>query len=312
MSESAPAIELRSLSKTYRSAGKTIKEALKSVDLVVPRGSFYGLLGPNGAGKSTLINILSGTVIKTAGEASICGYNIQTQTREAKESIGIVPQELVLDPFFPPYEALEFYAGLYGIPRKERRTNEILEAVGLTEHARKYARKLSGGMRRRLLVAKALVHNPSVLILDEPTAGVDVELRDQLWDYVKKLNENGTTILLTTHYLEEAETLCDHISVINHGEVIVSDSKENLIQTIDQKVLEITPATAIETVPDSLEGLETEIAPNGNLLIRYQSKQQSFDQILSRITQSSIVIKDLTTKEADLEKVFRHLTKKAA
>ncbi|MCH2037310.1 MAG: ABC transporter ATP-binding protein, partial [Rickettsiales bacterium] len=181
-----------------------------------------------------------------------------------------------------------------------------------TEHASKYARKLSGGMRRRLLVGKALVQNPDVLILDEPTAGVDVELRDQLWNYVKKLNESGTTILLTTHYLEEAETLCDHISVINHGEVVVSDSKESLIQTLDQKVLEITTESTLSEIPESLKDLKPEIASNGKLLISYQSKQHSFDQILHRITESSITIKDLTTREADLEKVFRHLTKKAA
>lgn len=307
---SISALRIEQLCKTYHSK-KATKEALKSFSIDVPKGAFYGLLGPNGAGKSTFINILAGLVVKTSGKASINGFDIDTHTRQARKSIGIVPQELMLDPFFPPFEALEFYAGLYGIPQAERRTAEILEAVGLTEHSKKHARKLSGGMRRRLLVAKALVHSPEVLILDEPTAGVDVELRDQLWSYVKELNERGTTILLTTHYLEEAEELCDRIAVINHGELIAEDSTSNLLGTLDQKYVEITPESTIASIPEKLQPFAPVINKQGKLVLTYKSSEYSFDAILAAVANSSIVIKDLSTKEADLEEVFKHLTRAA-
>jgi len=188
------------------------------VSLTIPRGAFFGLLGPNGAGKSTLINIMAGLVLKTSGRVEICGHSIDTALSAAKRSIGIVPQELMLDTFFTVRQALEITAGYYGVPKHARRTDEIIEAMGLADKADVPSRKLSGGMRRRLLVGKALVHRPEVLVLDEPTAGVDVELRRSLWAYVKRLNQAGTTILLTTHYLEEAEELCDQIAIINHGE----------------------------------------------------------------------------------------------
>src|SRR5437764_3913513 len=219
----AQAIAISGLSKVYRGRAGA-KPALDAVDLAIPRGSLFGLLGPNGAGKSTLINILAGLVVKTAGRAAIWGVDIDKQPRQSRAAIGVVPQELNIDPFFTPREMLDLHAGLYGVPRRERRTDEILAAVGLTDMADAYARTLSGGMRRRLMVGKAMVHSPPVLVLDEPTAGVDVELRRQLWDHVRELNARGATILLTTHYLEEAEELCDRIAIIDRGKVVACDT----------------------------------------------------------------------------------------
>jgi ABC-2 type transport system ATP-binding protein len=219
------AVELRALDKRYAASGHgASKHALIEVDLAIPRGALFGLLGPNGAGKSTLINILAGLVNKTSGEAAIWGFDIDRAPRRARSAIGVVPQELNIDPFFTPRELLELQAGLYGVPPEERRSDEILGILGLSDKAEAYARTLSGGMRRRLMVAKAMVHDPPVLVLDEPTAGVDVELRQQLWAHVRELNRRGTTILLTTHYLEEAEELCDQIAIINHGRIIACDT----------------------------------------------------------------------------------------
>jgi len=234
------AIKISDLRKTYRDPKGGEKVALKGIDLEIPRGSFFGLLGPNGAGKSTLINIMAGLVIKTQGVVEICGHNIDTQTRAARKAIGVVPQELVVDTFFTVRQALENQAGYYGVPKAQRRTQAIIDAMGLADKADIGSRRLSGGMRRRLLVGKALVHQPDVLILDEPTAGVDVELREQLWNYVRELNAAGTTILLTTHYLEEAEELCDEIAIINHGEIIARDTKSNLMRGVDSKELVLT------------------------------------------------------------------------
>src|ERR1700761_3853792 len=215
------AVSINGLTKVYRGSKHfPPKEALTGINLDIPRGSIFGLLGPNGAGKSTLINILAGLVLKTAGEARVWGYEVAGESRMARASIGVVPQELNLDAFFTPRELLEVQAGLYGVPKSERRTDELLAAVDLTSKANAYARTLSGGMRRRLMVAKAMVHNPPVLVLDEPTAGVDVELRKALWAYVRQLNKNGTTVLLTAHYLEEAEELCDSVAIINHGKLV--------------------------------------------------------------------------------------------
>ena len=224
------AVEVRGLKKIYASGGKSApKDALKDINLTIPKGSFFALLGPNGAGKSTFINILAGLVVKTAGEAKVWGYDIIDDMRAARRCIGVVPQELNLDAFFTPREVLDLQAGLFGIPEKARRTDEILEAVGLADKANAYARSLSGGMRRRLLVGKAMVHSPPVLILDEPSAGVDVDLRRQLWSHVKALNATGTTVLLTTHYLEEAEAMCDTIGIINHGQLIACEKTPDLL-----------------------------------------------------------------------------------
>src|ERR1700754_1478685 len=230
------AISIRDLQKTYAGG----KRALDGISLDVPRGGIFGLLGPNGAGKSTLINILAGLVTKTGGSANIWGFDIDAHPRNAKRSIGVVPQEILFDPFFTPKEALEIQAGLYGIPKAERRTMELLRAVHLEDKADAYARTLSGGMKRRLLVAKAMVHSPPVLVLDEPTAGVDIELRQQLWAYVRHLNELGVTVVLTTHYLEEAQELCDRIAIINQGKLIANQPTRQLVGMAQEKVVEVT------------------------------------------------------------------------
>jgi len=303
------AVEISGLRKTYLDKKGGAKEALKGIDLVVPKGSFFALLGPNGAGKSTIINILAGLVLKTSGEANIYGYDIEKDMRNARLSIGVVPQELILDTFFTVREALDIHAGYYGVPKAKRRTQEIIDALGLTDKADVNSRRLSGGMRRRLLVAKALVHNPKVLILDEPTAGVDVELRTQLWNYVKELNANGTTVLLTTHYLEEAEALCDQIAVINHGEVIANDKKEKLLKTFDSKELVITPGDALEVVPASLSNLQAKM-DNGRMVITYEPSKTSIQDVLNQVAAAGISVRDLSTREADLEDIFIHLTTK--
>lgn len=310
--KNSPAIEIKNLVKIYRSESGKENVALSGINLEIPRGSFFGLLGPNGAGKSTCINILAGLTLKTSGYAAICGFDIEKESKSARRSIGVVPQELVLDPFFPPYEALENTAGYYGIKKSDRKTREIVDAVGLSDKIYSPARSLSGGMRRRLLIAKALVHSPEVLILDEPTAGVDVELRHQLWDYVVKLNKQGTTIVLTTHYLEEAESLCDNIAVINHGKIIANDKKANIMKIIDQKTAVVTPKKPLKAIPKALSGFNAKITDNGLLEITYKSKDTPFNEILGALNASDITISDLSTKEADLEEIFQHLTKKTA
>jgi ABC-2 type transport system ATP-binding protein len=304
------AIEINQLRKVYKTKKGVEKIALKGIDLTVPKGSFFGLLGPNGAGKSTLINILASTVVKTSGAASICGFDITTSPKSARRSIGIVPQELILDTFFTVYEALENTAGFYGVPPSKRRTLEVLEAVGLLEQKNSTPRSLSGGMKRRLLVAKAICHSPEVLVLDEPTAGVDVELRQQLWEYVKKLNQEGTTILLTTHYLEEAEELCDRIAVIDEGSIIVEGSKNQIMGTVDRKKLIITPNEILDSVPVSLKKFSTTLSDAGALEITYRQKETSVEQVLSAFRDAGLTIRDLSTEEPDLEEVFRLLTDK--
>ncbi|MEM7686140.1 MAG: ABC transporter ATP-binding protein, partial [Pseudomonadota bacterium] len=244
------AIEVRGLRKTYASSRGVAKEALKGVDLDIPAGSIFGLLGPNGAGKSTFINILAGLVVKSSGSVRIWGFDQDVNPRQSRAAIGVVPQELNLDAFFTPAQALEVQAGLYGVPKAERRTREILQAVGLADKSDAYSRTLSGGMRRRLLVAKALVHAPAVLVLDEPTAGVDIELRQMLWSYVKELNASSTTIILTTHYLEEAEEMCDRIAIINHGEVVACDDTPVLLSRLDAKTLLLRLKQPLDIVPE--------------------------------------------------------------
>ncbi len=275
------------------------------MSLDIPRGAFFGLLGPNGAGKSTLINILSGLVNKTSGTAEICGYDIVRDMRKARLSLGVVPQELVLDTFFTVREALEIHAGYYGVPKAERRTTEIIEAMGLGDKADSPSRRLSGGMRRRLLIGKALVHSPDVLILDEPTAGVDVELREQLWDYVRKLNAAGTTVLLTTHYLEEAEELCDDIAIINHGEIVTHAPKKELLARVDSKQLIITLAQPLIHLPEGFA--EGSLDKEGNLLLSYQPSTTSFGEIYARLQAAKLEVRDITTHQADLEDIFRQL-----
>ena len=303
------AIEIKNLSKTYQKTSKSsAKEALKSINLEVKKGSFFGLLGPNGAGKSTIINILAGLVNKTSGQVKIAGIDIDQNQQLAKFKIGIVPQELVIDPFFNVRETLEIYAGYYGIRKADRRTDEIISALGLKDKSKSKPRSLSGGMRRRLLVAKALVHNPEVLVLDEPTAGVDVELRNQLWEYVKNLNKSGTTILLTTHYLEEAEELCDEIAIINHGQVIAHDRKENLMQLMNSKEL-IINCDNPEKVSELLVDFNTKFLAKDKISITYDPAKISVDKIFVTLSSNQIQIKDISTNQPDLEEVFKHLVK---
>ncbi|WP_341909358.1 ABC transporter ATP-binding protein [Ferrovibrio terrae] len=305
------AIAVRDLVKVYGS-GKGAKTALHGVTLDIPRGSFFGLLGPNGAGKSTLINILAGLVRKTSGTAAVWGHDIDTDTRRARAAIGVVPQELNLDPFFTPREALDFQAGLYGVPKAERRADEILAALGLTDKANSYARTLSGGMRRRLLVAKALMHNPPVLVLDEPTAGVDIELRQQLWAYVRQLNQSGVTVVLTTHYLEEAEALCDHIAIVNHGRIVAHDTTPKLLARLDRKDVILTLDADLATVPPALESLGAELLGPRRLRLHYRPSQMPFSTLLARVQAAGLAIHDLTTQDADLEDLFLELTRNRA
>lgn len=305
------AIRIEQLQKTYRAKGGQSKEALKGISLEVPRGAFFGLLGPNGAGKSTMINILAGLVVKSSGTAEICGYDIERDARQARRAIGVVPQELALDTFFTVRQALDITAGYYGVPKAKRKTQEIIDAMGLSDKADAPSRRLSGGMRRRLLVGKALVHSPEVLILDEPTAGVDVELRTQLWDYVKDLNRKGTTILLTTHYLEEAEELCDEIAIINHGQIIAHDSKKALMGQVDKKEIFFTLTEELLVVPTLLADLNPRIH-EGKMVIEYQPSHANMDAVIKRVHESGLTIRDISTREVDLEDIFRSLTKKAA
>lgn len=302
------AIELRDLAKTYAAQGSDVpKEALKGLDLDIPAGSIFGLLGPNGAGKSTTINILAGLTNKSAGTVRIWGFDQDVNPRQSRASIGVVPQELNLDPFFTPRAALEVQAGLYGVPKADRRTDAILEAVGLADKANAYARTLSGGMRRRLLIAKALVHAPQVLVLDEPTAGVDIELRQMLWNYVRELNAAGTTIILTTHYLEEAEEMCDRIAIINHGELVACDATANLVARLDAKTLVVVPQGEAE-MPGPMDGVGIEKRRDGALAFSYRRGQTSAEAVLDHIRASGIRISDVATEEPDLEDVFVALT----
>lgn len=305
------AIEIRGLTKTYQArGGQAEKQALKGVDLTIPRGSFFGLLGPNGAGKSTLINIMAGLVRKTSGSVRIWDADLDANERQARLAIGIVPQELNLDPFFTPRELLEVQAGLYGVPRAERRSEEILRTVGLLDKADAYARTLSGGMRRRLLVGKAMVHTPPILVLDEPTAGVDIELRRQLWDQVREMNRRGVTVLLTTHYLEEAEELCDHIAIINHGEVVACDTTKSLLRRLDSKTLKVFTAEPIVAVPESLAPFGAEILPDGaGLQVHYRPSDTHIGSLLAAIHGSGLRVSDLSTDEADLEDIFLQITR---
>ena len=303
------AVETVGLSKTYASGGEGQEtEALKDVSLCIPRGSFFGLLGPNGAGKSTLINILAGLVIKTSGEAWICGHDIEKDMRQARLSIGIVPQELNIDPYFTPRELLEVQAGFYGLRKSERRTTEVLGTVGLADKADAYARSLSGGMRRRLLVAKAMVHSPPVLVLDEPSAGVDVDLRRRIWDRVKEMNRQGTTVLLTTHYLEEAQALCDTIAIIDHGRLIASESTESLVRRIDTKEMTVTLDREITEVPAGLKPYNVEFKTGHELKFSYPPSKTHSGKILETLSTAGLGIVDLTTREAELEDIFLSLT----
>lgn len=298
------AIDIQNLSKIYVGG----KQALDDVSFEVAQGSIFGLLGPNGAGKSTLINILAGLVMKSSGSASIWGFDIDVNPRNAKASIGIVPQEIMFDPFFTPKEALELQAGLYGVPKAKRKTMELLRAVRLEDKADAYARTLSGGMKRRLLVAKAMVHSPPVIVLDEPTAGVDVELRQQLWDYVVELNREGVTVVLTTHYLEEAEQLCDRIAIINHGKLIANKPTKELVGMAREKAVVLTLDRDVTESPKHAAFEKSELLGDRIVEITYNKDRMNAGEVLAAIQGLGLGIIDVTTKEADLEDVFLRLT----
>ena len=308
-----PAIRIDNLVKRYAppgggSNGEEGKLALKGVSFDVPQGGIFGLLGPNGAGKSTLINILAGLVTKTSGSAEIWGFDIDKQRRNAKRAIGIVPQEIVFDPFFTPFEVLENHGGFYGIAKHLRRSEELLEAVRLADKRDAYARTLSGGMKRRLLVAKAMVHSPPILVLDEPTAGVDVELRRQLWELVTELNNDGVTVVLTTHYLEEAEQLCDRIAIINHGECIANKPTRELVDMAREKIVAVTVDADLTVAPQHDAFAKVELAGERGVEVTYNKDQLTAGQVLAILQEQGLTVEDVTTREADLEDVFVSLT----
>ena len=307
--ETETAISVRNLVKTYKATSATgPKQALQNINLTVPKGCVFGLLGPNGAGKSTLINILGGTVVKTSGSVSVWGTDLDENPRQARANIGIVPQELNIDVYFTPRELLQFTAGLYGVPVSERDIDAILETVGLTQQANAYARSLSGGMRRRLLVGKAMVHQPPVLVLDEPTAGVDVALRQRLWDTICDLNAKGVTIVLTTHYLEEAEMLCDHVAILDHGRIITSSPKVELLKSAAQKDLSVQ---LLEGWPDPLPNELAKLNPlrtEAGLKIRFNPNETTAGNILAQLSRHNLVIGDVSTDEPDLEDIFLQMT----
>lgn len=311
--ETPAAISIRNLVKRYAPAGNApAKLALNDVSFDVPQGQIFGLLGPNGAGKSTLINILAGLVMKSSGTAEIWGFDIDKDVRNAKRSIGIVPQEVVFDPFFTPFEVLENQAGLYGVPKAARRSLELLGQVHLADKANAYARTLSGGMKRRLLIAKALVHTPPVIVLDEPTAGVDVELRRQLWELVSELNAGGVTVVLTTHYLEEAEQLCDRIAIINHGQLIANKPTRELVGMAREKVVVLSLDGEVARLPSHAAFLKCEKTGERTIEITYDKDRTNAGEVLALVQGQGLGIIDVTTREADLEDVFVHLTSQAA
>ena len=302
------AIEITNLCKTYAGG----KKAVDGVNLSVPRGSIYGLLGPNGAGKSTIINILAGLVNKTSGTASIWGFDIDENPRNARNSIGIVNQEILFDPFFTPLETLEIQAGYYSVPKAQRRSMDLLRAVHLEDKAKAYSRTLSGGMKRRLMVAKAMVHSPPILVLDEPTAGVDIELRQQLWSYVRSLNEGGVTIVLTTHYLEEAEELCDRIAIINHGRLIADKPTRELVNMAQEKILEVMVDVDVTALPSHERFEKVEHTGERSFTITYSRDKVMAGEVLALVQAQGFGIVDVSTHDPDLEDVFLKLTRDAA
>ncbi|KGJ21844.1 ABC transporter ATP-binding protein [Paracoccus sanguinis] len=305
----APAIRLTGLRKTYAAVGRVpAKEALKGVDLTIPRGSIFGLLGPNGAGKSTLINILAGVVNKSAGQVEIWGFDQDVNPRQSRAAIGVMPQELNIDPFFTPRASLEVQAGLYGVPKADRWTDEILALVGLTAQAESYTRQLSGGMKRRLLLAKALVHRPRILVLDEPTAGVDIALREMLWENVRRLNAQGMTVILTTHYLEEAQAMCDEIAIIDRGQKIIQDRTERLLARAETKTLVVDPGPWSGALPPLPEGVAAERRADGRLALSYAPERVPAERIVDALRAGGVPMADLSTEQPDLQDVFLSLT----
>ena len=304
-----PALRFDALTKIYAGNKRNAEKlALDHVTFDIPRGSIFGLLGPNGAGKSTLINILAGLVKKTSGKAIVWGHDLDGDDRAVRSSIGVVPQEINFDPFLTPIQALDVQAGLYGVPKAQRRSLELLEMVGLADKRDAYTRQLSGGMRRRLMVAKAFVHRPPILILDEPTAGVDIELRRQLWDNVKALNKAGTTVILTTHYLEEAEELCDRIAIINGGKIIANEMKENLLGRIEGKDVRFRLDRDVTVIPEALAKYHARLEGHRTLALTYAPKDVKIGQLIDIVQKAGYQLEDISTDDSDLENIFLQLT----
>ena len=302
-------LSVKNLNKIYKSKNSNSINALNNLNLDVKEGEIFGLLGPNGAGKTTFINILAGTVIKTSGEENGWGFTLDKNPRQVRASIGIVPQEVVLYPFFSPKKLLEFQAGLYGVKKKERITDTILKLVSLDKQANSYARSLSGGMKRRLLIAKALVHQPPIIFLDEPTAGVDVELRKNLWENVKSLNNQGVTIILTTHYLEEAEKMCNRIGILNKGNLVALDSTKNLLNKIQTKKVTFKINKRIEIRDNVLDSLKIISNEENEICVSYEKSKINIEEIINLLKKANVQIYDISTDDGDLEDVFLILTK---
>ena len=302
-------LSVKNLNKIYLKNTSKSVHALKNLNLEVKEGEIFGLLGPNGAGKSTFINILAGTTIKTSGNVDVWGFNLDKNPRQVRASIGIVPQEVNVDPFFSPRKLLELQAGLYGIKKKDRITDTILKLVSLENQANSYTRRLSGGMKRRLLVAKALVHQPPIIILDEPTAGVDVELRSNLWKNVKSLNKQGVTIILTTHYLLEAEEMCDRIGILNKGNLVALDSTKNLLKRIQTKIVTFVVNGKVNIENQSLKSLNVIDNQPGLLIVSYEKSLLNIGELINYINKQNIKISDISTDDGNLEDVFVRLTK---
>lgn len=302
-------LSVKNLNKIYLKKKSKSVHALKNLNLEVKEGEIFGLLGPNGAGKSTFINILAGTTIKTSGNVNVWGFNLDKNPRQVRASIGIVPQEVNVDPFFSPRKLLELQAGLYGVKKKDRITDTILKLVSLENQANSYTRSLSGGMKRRLLVAKALVHQPPIIILDEPTAGVDVELRSNLWKNVKSLNKQGVTIILTTHYLLEAEEMCDRIGILNKGNLVALDSTKNLLKRIQTKIVTFVVNGKVNIENRSLKSLNVIDNQPGQLIVSYEKSLLNIGELINYINKQNIKISDISTDDGNLEDVFLRLTK---
>ncbi len=303
------ALKVEKLTKIYTEKSSKEIKALNNLNLEVKEGEIFGLLGPNGAGKTTFLNILAGTVIKNSGSVEVWGYDLDKNPRQVRSSIGIVPQEVNLDAFFSPYKLLELQAGLYGIPKKDRITDTILKLVSLEKQANSYARSLSGGMKRRLLIAKAMVHRPPILVLDEPTAGIDVQLRQNLWNNVRTLNKQGVTIILTTHVMYEAQEMCNRIAILNKGNLIKLDTTDNLLNSIKTKKI-IFKVNKINTINlENLNGIKFSYKSNNEITASYEKKKHKIDEIISKVKNAGMEIYDISTDEGNLEDIFIDLTK---
>jgi len=302
-------LSVKNLKKIYSNKQGEDNHALNDLNLDVKEGEIFGLLGPNGAGKTTFINILAGTVVKTAGQVNVWGFDLDKNPRQVRASVGIVPQEVNLDPFFSPRKLLELQAGLYGIKEKDRITDTILELVSLEKQANSYARSLSGGMKRRLLMAKALVHQPPIVFLDEPTAGVDVELRQNLWKNVRLLNDLGVTIILTTHYLEEAEEMCDRIAILNKGNIVALDSTKNLLDRIQTKKVTFKTDKIIDIKDEDIDSLKIISKLDTEICVSYEKSKIKIEELINLIKKNNVRILDISTDDGDLEDVFLRLIK---